>query len=184
MQRRYLLCYLLLTAAGAAVASCTNDMGVPVYVDVTYQLRCRNDCLGKLEAPPRRVRGLDDQTDPIIDCFISVGELTFTAQQGDEYGIRVDNSNLAGPTPDRCRVTVSEGANSFEGSCSGTPPAPPLVPCQLNILPDPSGALLGSLLCVDLPQRLQPSEVRSLEAPGNLPAPQPAAFNLQGCRQL
>ncbi len=185
------------------LAGCGDPHAGALFADIQYSTRCDNGggCPGRADHdicgfnnsdPCESVPGT-----PVISCSVVETETTrtisFTARQGSGFSIGIANLQVpitgGSSTGGACRVTVSEGANSYRGGCGGSPPSE-AQPCQITdvTFSDDMGnaELEGKIFCQELANVAQPSlsiEVTAIGA-GPMSASSPGRFRISNCDGL
>jgi hypothetical protein len=181
--------------ATSFLVSCTTLDPAPLYLDINYQVRC-GDCQPRsIDDKPRDIKVINGEDSYVISCNVNqVGakrQVSFTAthngaKASDTYKFNVDRAFIDGKDPgNACKVRVSEGANTYVGSCtSGTPTADK--PCQLSFKPV-DGVITGSIWCQALPNGANSTITRDVVAPYtdvSMPTKAAVKFELDGCPGL
>jgi hypothetical protein len=188
---RFLLAGFLVSALGLS-ASCTTTDPAPIYVDMTYQLRCI-DCQPRVPVEPvHDIMHLDGEAGYHMECFVSSSggkrQLTVIASQSDsahpdqDHSFRITQARFESKDPgSECEVRASEGGNTYVGKCTGGAPTA-TAPCQLTFKVN-SGIVNGTVYCDNIPNPTSsPETTRYLVAP--FEANKPAKFEVHGCAGL
>lgn len=177
---------LVLALFSCCVLGCTEEDPAALFVDFSYQVRCL-DCEPRSnDDPARKVHAVDGEHDLTLTCsvldrggeqFVSFS-IEHTDADGDvDYSLAVDQVNLDSKDPgDGCRIKAKEGDNLYEGLCTGDDPSDEL-PCQVKVDPKGNG-ITGSLRCLHIPNKAQPTLTRNITAPSTEKA---AKFEVTGC---
>lgn len=155
--------------------ACKTESSPPVYLDADYQLRCR-DCEPRTgDDPEREIALLDGEFDFKITCEVKriSGKRSMNLvvahdaeRQADRYGIRITRGNIdEGDQSDECKVRINEGANIYEGACTGDDPSTEQ-PCKVSF--DREGEIVeGSVYCDKIPNQANLASFRYLVNPGS-----------------
>jgi hypothetical protein len=161
-----------------------------VYLETEYQVRCL-DCQPRVpDEPEREIALLDGEFDFTVSCDVTqVGgerSMTLTAayrasSTEDRYGFRITRGEIdSDEQPGECEVQLLEGANSYEGACSGEDPSD-AVPCKVTF--DPEDEIVkGTMYCKKIKLEGAPSNFRYLVDPGSTDTP--AKFEVHNCTGL
>lgn len=167
--RRAIFCCFIALAAGSALSSCGTNTPPPVYVEVTWQVRClRFDgtpmTSGCTEPPVRAVYGYNGTDQQRVACSIAetgmIRTINFTAAgrgaDGVAFSIGLSNASIptTGGTPGgACSFTFSDG-NIYTAPCGGAEPSP-AQPCQVRNITfgelDGSSTMQAEVYCVEAP---------------------------------
>jgi hypothetical protein len=181
---------LAFAAVAACTIACADEDPPPLYVETDYQVRCI-DCEPRAaDDVVRHVRALDGQDGFRVECTVTEREgdrlLTFSAVYTDperpnrSYSFGVVQANIDAADPGgSCRVTVSEGNNSYEGDCTADSPNDE-EPCELQLELEDE-IVIGSVLCENVPNKNTAMITRHLVEPNG---DEPAEFEVHGCRGL
>jgi hypothetical protein len=153
--------------------ACKSESTPPIYVDADWQLRCR-DCEPRTaDDPERKVAYLDGEFDFKITCDVKEisGKPSMTLvvahdsdRQSERYGIRITRANIEGDQPDECKVRINEGANIYEGACSGDDPTTEQ-PCKVSF--DQKDQIVEArVYCDKIPNQANLASFRYLVDPG------------------
>jgi hypothetical protein len=166
-------------------AACKTESAPPVYLDANYQLRCV-DCEPRTgDDPEREVALLDGELDFTISCDVKrisgKNSLTLSfkhdgARPSDTYGIRVTRANIdAQDQSNECKVRITEGANIYEGACTGDDPSTEQ-PCKVSF--DQKAEIVqGSVYCNKIPNQGNLASFRYLVDPGSQDKPMKLAVH-------
>jgi hypothetical protein len=156
-------------------AACKSESTPPIYLDADYQLRC-GDCEPRTgDDPEREIALLDGEFDFKISCDVKrisgKRSMTLTAthaadKQSERYSIRITRANIdASEQPDECKVRITEGANTYEGACTGDDPTTEQ-PCKVSF--DHKAEIVsGSVFCDKIPNQANLASFRYLVDPGS-----------------
>jgi hypothetical protein len=183
------------------LCACGDPNAGRLYADIQYATRCEMT-RGCDQPHDRDICGFDQSTpcfDGLPEAQISCGvvetegvrTIAFSALQGGAFSIGIENAvfNVAGGSVSgaNCRATVTEGENSYDGLCGGSPPSE-AQPCQItgvNFYEDDGGnpTIEGDILCIGLENDSQPDLTIEVTAPGTDPARrnEPGHFRLANC---
>jgi hypothetical protein len=143
-------------------------------LDADYQLRCR-DCEPRTsDDPEREIAYLDGEFDFKITCDVRriSGKRSLNLvvahdaeRQADRFGIRVTRANIDdGDQSGECKVRINEGANIYEGACTGDDPTTEQ-PCKVSF--DRKDEIVeGSVYCAKIPNQANLASFRYLVDPG------------------
>ncbi len=185
------------------LAGCGDPNAGALYADIQYATRCEMTlgCSGVVDHDicgfNRSDPCVEGAPEPSLSCSATEADgtrsLRFSASQGSGFSISV--SGLVVPTNggsamgSSCRVTVLEGANTYQGSCGGSPPSE-AQPCQISdvVFIDDEGnpTFEARVFCQFLQNQASPSleiEVTAVGA-GPTPASTPARFRFANCSGL
>ena len=166
---------LLLTLSFAAFPlACVNSDPAPVFVDVSYQLRCI-DCEPRTaDDSAHTINALDGENGFRVTCdsqrqgkdrlvTFSAG-VTDSKHPSNSYAFKIFQADVDKSDPgSSCHTQVVEGSNSYDGPCSSGEPSSDR-PCQLKLkLKD--GVIKGSVLCNAIPNRNDSMLTRHLVSP-------------------
>jgi hypothetical protein len=183
---RPLLVLSLFTAS--ALMACVNQDPAPLFLQTSYQVRCL-DCMPvTTDNLARTVAALDGDGGFSVACSAQPSGndrlLSFSValidpkHESNNYSFKVIQAKLDKSDPGgSCRVVVAEGANTYEGHCTGGSPTPD-EPCQITKLKDVNGIVTGKLLCNNIPNRTDANTTRYVVKPGTTTA---ADFEVDGC---
>jgi hypothetical protein len=154
---------------------CKTESTPPVYLDANYQLRCV-DCEPRTgDDPEREVALLDGESDFVISCDVKriSGKqslsLSFThdvSRSSERYGIRITRANIdADDQSNECKVRITEGANIYEGACTGDDPTTEQ-PCKVSFT-HKDEIVSGSIYCDKIPNQGNLASFRYLVNPGS-----------------
>ena len=175
---------------GVGSLSCKSESTPPIYLDANYQLRCL-DCQPRTgDEPEREIALLDGEFDWRISCAVSrisgKDSITLTAthdveRTSDRYGFRITRGVVGDDEQsDECRVRITEGANTYEGACTGDEPSED-APCQIEL--EQEGAVIeGSIYCDRIPNSANLTSYRYLVDPGS--NDRAAKFEIHNCEGL
>ena len=189
LRRFYLLLSCFVALPG--LLACSEEDPAPLFFKIDYQVRCIDCEPRSMDDPSRAIRGLDGERGFAVSCRATRqgGDriATFSAMHTDtgdpanNYGITIDQVNLDGGDPgSSCRVSVTEGNNTYEGVCAPDEPEPPNAPCPVELELD-GDVIQRSVYCDDIPNRSTTMITRYVVAPGE---DAPADFEVQGCTGL
>ena len=188
--RRLLVSHPAVPAAAllfSCALGCTEDDPAALFIDFNYQVRCI-DCEPRSnDDPARDVHAVDGEDGLTLTCsaidrggdrLVSFSiEHTDPKTGGVDYSFSLDQANLDSSDPGAgCRVNVKEGSNSYEGNCTGKE-ATEDEPCIVKLEKAGDG-VTGSLHCVHIPNKAQPTIQRYIVAGGKESA---AKFEVTGC---
>ncbi len=185
----------LLPVALLLLAACGDDPK-PLQADLAWRVVC-GGAQGCVNGTPRAILAIDGEKDHAIACDITdTGEtytLAFTAtKKGDAgYGLALRSASFpkaGGPvTGASCVVTMTEGVNAYEGSCSGASPSE-AAPCQVTDLLVDDGEdgpeVTGTVFCDGLPLSSAPLDVDRKRDVVGPTGSGPAGFRFVNCRGL
>jgi hypothetical protein len=177
----------LLVTVGAA---CKTESSPPIYLDANYQLRCL-DCEPRTgDDPERDIALLDGENDFKITCDIKriSGKRSMTLvvdhnaeKESSRYGIRITRANIdADEQPGECKVRVTEGANIYEGACTGDEPSTEQ-PCTVKF-ERKAEIVEGRVYCDKIPNQANLASFRYLLDPGT--NDKPMKFEVHNCTGL
>jgi hypothetical protein len=171
-------------------AACKTESSPPVYFDANYQLRCL-DCEPRTgDDPERDIALLDGEEDFEITCNVKriSGKRSITLvvnhdaeRESARYGIRITRANIdSGDQPDECEIRVTEGANVYEGACTGGETSTEQ-PCSVSF--DRKAEIVeGSVYCDKIPNQANLASFRYLLSPGS--NDKPMKFEVHNCSGL
>jgi hypothetical protein len=156
-------------------AACKSESVPPIYLDADYQLRCE-DCEPRTgDDPEREVALLDGEFDFTVDCSVKriSGKRSITLvathdakKQSDQYGFRITRGTIDDDTQSgECKIRITEGANTYEGACSGDDPTTEQ-PCKVT-LTHKAEIISGSIFCDKIPNQANLASFRYLVDPGS-----------------
>lgn len=172
------------------VSGCPSNDPAGVYADIQYAVRCEmmGMCPGTVQ---RDINGFNGEGALRVTCRVTdSGDqriLNFSAASGSSYGITITNASFprAGGSPGAgCSVTVTDGPNTFTGTCGGAAPSA-AQPCQISSVAftteveTGSPLITGQMLCEGLPNRADATRVREVTGPAA--AGGPLTFNIYDC---
>jgi hypothetical protein len=166
-----------------ALIACSNQDPAPMFVEVSYQVRCINCSPRAADDSPHAVTALDGENGFHVSCDIEQPAkdrlISFSVQNGN-YAIKILQAALDKPSPGtNCSVVVIEGSNTYRGACTdGSPTADE--PCQVK-LGVSHGNVTGTLLCENIPNDSDATVMRHVVKPGT---DQPTAIEVDGCSGL
>ena len=170
--------------------ACKSEDEPPVYLDTNYQVRCL-DCEPRTpDEPEREIAALDGEFDFKFECAVTkVGgkrSMTLTAaykpnSTDDRYGFRITRGEIdKEEQSEECQMQVLEGANTYEGGCTGDDPSEDR-PCKVTF--KPSGEIVkGTMYCHQITLEGAPANYRYLVAPGSTDSA--AKFEVHNCPGL
>lgn len=184
--RRLLVC-LVAAPALLAVTACVRQDPAPLFVDMTYQVRCVDCTPRSVDDAPHAIAALNGEDGFAVSCrvqrpgkdrLVSFSATFKDAKHSDKnYSIKIRQADLDRADPGAgCLVDIAEGANTYEGTCTSGDPADDK-PCQLK-LSAKDGIVKGSLFCVNIPNRSENSLTRHIVSPDST---DPASFEVHGC---
>lgn len=159
---------------GLGAVACKTESNPPIYLDADYQLRCR-DCEPRTgDDPEREIALLDGEQDFKISCEVKriSGKQSMTLnvvheadRASNRYGIRITRANIdESDQSSECKVRITEGANTYEGACTGDDPSTEQ-PCKVSF--DRKEEIVsGSVYCDKIPNQGNLSSFRYLVDPG------------------
>jgi hypothetical protein len=171
-------------------AACKTESTPPIYFDANYQLRCE-DCEPRTaDDPERDVALLDGEFDFKISCDVKKisGKPSITlvathdsSRQSERYGIRITRATIDGSDqPGECKVRLTEGANTYEGACTGDDPTTES-PCKVTF--DRKSEIVdGTVYCDKIPNQGNLASFRYLVRPGT--DDKPMKFAIHNCTGL
>jgi len=171
-------------------SACKSEEEPPVYLETEYQLRCLDCQPSTSDEPERDIALLNGEFDFTVTCDVTrVGgerSMTLTAaykarSSEDRYGFRITRGDIdSKEQTDECEVQVLEGANTYEGICTGDDPSDDK-PCKVTFKPD--GEIVeGTMYCDKVKLLGAPSNFRYLVDPGS--SDKPAKFEVHNCSGL
>ncbi len=179
---------LLLSLSFAAFPlACVNSDPAPVFVDVSYQLRCI-DCEPRAaDDSAHTINALDGENGYSVTCNVDRrGKdrlVTFSAGVSDSthpsksYAFKIFQADVDKSDPGgSCHTEVVEGSNTYDGPCSSGDPSSDW-PCQLK-LKLKNGVIKGTVLCNAIPNHNDSTLTRHLVDPGTM---DPVSFEIHGC---
>jgi hypothetical protein len=184
---RRLLVLACLGCALACWAGCKNEDPAALFLDINYQVRC-GDCDPRSnDDPARDIHAVDGEDDLTIDCttierggdrLVSFSlEHTDPKLGGIDFSLAVDQVNVDSNDPgDGCQVVAKEGSNVYQGECTGGDPSDDR-PCSIKLKQEGDG-VTGTLHCIHIENKAQPTFQRHITAPGN---DKPAKIEVTGC---
>lgn len=185
MPRLIALCCALLPC----LIACSEEDPAPLFFDIEYQVRCGGCDPVSADDPERDIRALDGERGFAVACStmerggdrLATFSAVFTGDSAsDGFGISVTQVNLDSKEPGpSCRVSVTEGINRYDASCTADEPSAES-PCQVKVDLD-DGVITGRLRCDNIPNRSSSVLTRDVVAPGTN---EPAEFEVQGCSGL
>lgn len=170
----------LMVLAGLVSASCKDDAPLEPYADMIYSVRCDEaQALGVGCTGARHDINAQNGEDGVaVSCSVGANgdsrSLNFrvTKTEGSSSSsIRVENAtfdiNSGLQTSTACRMTFTEGANTYAGDCGSGAPSTDQ-PCQMNDLmltTDSMGnpQVEGDILCKFMPLQADPQPTRNRE---------------------
>jgi hypothetical protein len=180
---------VLALALVPCVLACTSEDPAPLFVDTDYQVRCVDCEPQAADDPARHVEAIDGERNFSIECSVHArGDdqvMTFSAAYRDperesrNYSFSVIQANLDGDPGSSCRVSVSEGANTYEGPCTAGEPSAEK-PCSVE-LESEHGVITGTVRCENIPNRNADTVKRHVVAPGSR---DPVELHIEGCTGL
>lgn len=175
---------------------CVNEDPIPAFVSVAYQIRCLGDCFNATDNSPHSFYYVDGEEDLSVQCVVSTVSgkevLTFgTYCPGGDSACGssrlrfeisgIDINSKDGDPGKTCQVTVREGSNEYESSCTSGPIQGDRH-CQISYKIDKEASLVtGSLRCEDIENVSSPDITRYIVAPNSQKA---IKFTAQGCKGL
>jgi hypothetical protein len=174
---------------GWLVGGCTTTDASPVFVDMTYQVRCITCEPRSPDNPVRDLNLLDGEQGHTVRCRASkrTGDrlITFSTTYidpnigSDSYAIEIFEANLDDDNPgNTCEIIVKEGNNTYKGRCtSGEPDEDAACQVKLEVEGD---VVHGSLLCLEMPNQVNSTTFRRVVNPGK-DVEKPASFEIHGC---
>ena len=196
------------------LAGCGDPNSGALFAEIVYATRCE-ETLGCGGPQDRDICGIDngDMCEGLparAALFCDIAEtpsgdrtLNFSASQGGGFSIAVSQALFA-PTGGSargagCRVTVSDGSNTYEGTCGDaapcalTPNDPDdrcAQPCQINNVvftnDDGNPTINGAIYCHQLANRANPNLSIEVTNVGTGPEPRmlPGRFRITNCNGL
>ena len=184
---RILLVLPLALCASLVLGACNETDPEALYIDVRYQLRCK-DCSPRTnDGPVRDVHDLDGDGGFDLSCTTSTGDegrlidfsLEYTDPKDDHKNISlvVDQAGLGdAPHGAACSLKVSDGGSTYEGRCANGETTDER-PCAIAL--ERSGDIVrGTLDCDRIPIQDMLSPFRYLKAPSS---DKPAQIEIRGC---
>lgn len=176
--------------AACLLAGCAEEDPAPLYVQTEYQVRCLGCQPQAVDDRARVVQALDGENGFTIECSTNDrgGDrlVTFSAiytdpeQESRSHSISIAQAALDGDDPgSSCTVTVTEGANTYEGRCTGDDPTEER-PCRVELSAE-GGVVSGTVLCEGIANRSAAMVTRHVVAPGTEEA---VEFEVHGCLGL
>jgi hypothetical protein len=174
--------------AAPALMACVNQDPAPLFLQTSYQVRCL-DCMPvTTDNLARTVAALDGESGFSVACsaqpsgkdrLLSFSVTLIDAKhESNDYSFKIIQADLDKSDPGAaCRVVVTEGANAYEGHCTGGDPTTDN-PCQITKLRDDHGIVKGNLLCNNIPNRTDANTTRYVVKPSTMT---PADFEVHGC---
>jgi hypothetical protein len=185
MRRLFVLgCFGCVLVCGAA---CKNEDPAALFLDFDYQVRCV-DCVPRSnDDPAREIHAVDGEDDLTIDCstieregdrLVSFSLEHFDTKLGEvDFSLSVEQIDLDSGDPGAgCQVVAKEGSNVYEGDCTDGDPNDDQ-PCSIELEQEGDG-IRGTLHCVHIENKAQPTLRRHITAPG---VDEPAEFEVTGC---
>ena len=170
-----------------AVAGCNETDPDPLYIDVVYQMRCK-DCEPRTnDSPVRDIHYLDGDQGFALECGTSAGDdgtlISFSAVYTDPenpdntYGLHVDQAGLDGASASgACSVKVDESGSVYEGRCSNSAPTSGH-PCQVKLATEGT-TVTGTINCDKIPIQDMMEPFRYFKKPNSDNA---ADIEIRGC---
>jgi hypothetical protein len=171
-----------------ALAGCVQQDPSPLFLDLSYQVRCIDCQPVATDNLPRTIAALDGEGGFSVACSAQLSGkdrlLSFSAtlidakHQSNNYSIKVIQADLDKSDPGAgCRVVVAEGANTYEGRCTSGDTTTEK-PCQITKLKVDNGVVKGKLLCNNIPNNTDANTTRYVVKPSTTAA---ADFEVHGC---
>jgi hypothetical protein len=179
---------LVLAATFSCMLGCTEEDPAALFIDMAYQVRCI-DCEPQTnDNPARDIHAVDGEKGLTLNCSAIErgGErlVSFSIEHTDpdtnsvDYSLSVDQVSIDSKDPGTgCRVHAKEGSNTYEGLCTGDDPTDD-APCSLTGLKQAGDGVTGSLHCIHIPNKAQPTLTRHIAAPSSQKA---VKFEIKGC---
>jgi hypothetical protein len=171
---------MFVVLAGLLGVGCKDDAPLQPYADMIYSVRCQESqdlggggCL----SVRHDINDQNGENGLSVSCAVGVNgdshSLNFRVVQTEgstSSGVRVENAtfNAAGlQTSTACRMTFTEGANTYTGACGSGQPTP-TQPCQMSdirLTMDSMGnpQVEGDILCKHLALQADPDPTRNRE---------------------
>lgn len=193
--------FLLLCAAltGLTLTACNDTDTAPVFFDLDYQVAClRPGCNAGFNNEPRLVMAIDGDDGYQNSCSSSLRDgarlVSLRSRRGENQAFEITDALIGvdGNVGSSCRVSITEGANTYEGRCSTASPTRD-IPCQLtNFAVDSGGYLVGKLYCDNIQVGAAPAITRDIAKSGFQScvidgvtrSPCPAPFLIGPCKGL
>lgn len=173
-----------------AQAACKTESSPPIYLDANYQVRCL-DCEPRTgDDPERDIALLDGEDDFKITCDVKriSGKRSMTLvvshnseRESSRYGFRITRANIDDvDQPGECKIRVTEGANVYEGACTGGEPSTEQ-PCTVEF--DRKAEIVeGRVYCDKIPNQANLASFRYFLDPGS--NDDPMKFEVHNCTGL
>lgn len=179
---------LVVAAIFSCMLGCKQEDPAALFIDFAYQVRCVDCEPQSNDEPARDIHAVDGEHDLTLTCNVIErgGErlVSFSIEHTDpdtgsvDYSLSVDQASLDSKDPGAgCRVNAKEGSNVYEGLCTGDEPSDE-TPCALADLKQSGDGIKGSLHCIHIPNKAQPTITRHIAAPSTEKA---AKFEVTGC---
>ena len=187
MRRLAVSCLVSFSCASVGLLGCVEDDPAALFLDLDYQVRCL-DCEPRSnDEPARKIHAVDGEDDLTINCstelrdgdrLVTISLEHVDPEDGDvDYSLSIDQVNLDSKDPGSgCRINAKEGPNVYEGNCSGSEPSED-EPCVIKLEQEGDG-VTGTLHCVRIPNKAQPTLTRHIVASGSEKA---AKLEATGC---
>jgi hypothetical protein len=156
-------------------------------LDADYQLRCIDCPQHTSDDPEREIALLDGEFDFTVNCSIqrvdgkrsmTLSARHDTGRDSQTYGFRILRANVDDKDQsDECRIRITEGANIYEGACTGDDPDENM-PCKVSF--DRKGEIIeGTMYCDKIPNMGNLTSYRYLVSPGS--SDRSAKFAVHNC---